>query len=392
MKFRALRLLVTVFAAFCTATATSYAADHPQNVVRSNVDKTIRSLMAEYGIPGMAVGIVADGKPYVFNYGVASIKTHQPVTSDTLFELGSVSKTFTATLASYAAVSGYLSLSDNTGKYLSSLRSSKFGDVSLLELGTHTPGGVPLLVPDGIQNKEQLLRYFRVWQPTYAPGTYRTYTNLGIGLLGLITAKSMGQSFAVLMEQRLFPALGMRHSYIYVPASKMPDYAQGYTAKGAPIRMAPGVLSSEAYGIRTTAGDMVRFVEANMRLIRMNKKYQDAITDTHIGYFKAGKMTQDLIWEQYSYPVALKTLLEGNSTAMIFDAMPVAAIKPPQEPRGDVWINKTGSTNGFGAYVAFIPEKHLGIVILANKSYPIAARVTVAYEILKSLADDSHSD
>lgn len=107
---------------------------------------------------------------------------------------------------------------------------------------------------------------------------------------------------------------------------------------------------------------------------------------THTGYFQAGPMTQDLIWEQYPYPVDAQKLLAGNSYAMIFEATPVTRISPPERPRQDVWINKTGSTNGFGAYVAFIPAKQLGIVILANKSYPIDARVTTAYRILTLLA------
>jgi beta-lactamase class C len=335
----------------------------------------------------MAVGIIAGGKAYVFNYGVASTETRKPVTRDTLFEVGSVSKTLTATLASDAQVSGYLSLSDQTSKYLPSLRDSKFGNVTLLNLGTHTPGGLPLQVPDDIRNNDQLMQYFREWQPMYAPGTYRTYSNPSIGALGLITAKSMGQDFTALMEQRLFPALGMKSSFINIPAAKMADYAEGYTKEGAPVRMAPGVLSSEAYGVKTTAADMLRFVQANMNLIKLDEKFQRAITATHTGYFKAGVMTQDLIWEQYSYPTALKTLLEGNSPAMIFNATPVTEITPPQKPGEDVWINKTGSTNGFGAYVAFIPEKRLGIVILANRNFPIDEKVAAAYQILTSLAD-----
>ena len=98
-------------------------------------------------------------------------------------------------------------------------------------------------------------------------------------------------------------------------------------------------------------------------------------------------MTQDLVWEQYPWPVSLQTLLEGNSSAMIFNPTPVLKIDPPEAPRPDVWINKTGSTNGFGAYVAFVPVKRLGIVILANKSYPIDERVTAAYKILTALAN-----
>jgi beta-lactamase class C len=80
-------------------------------------------------------------------------------------------------------------------------------------------------------------------------------------------------------------------------------------------------------------------------------------------------------------------LLDGNAPEIIFNATPVTQLKPPGQPHDDVWINKTGSTNGFGAYVAFVPEKRLGIVILANKNYPIADRVTAAYQILRSLAD-----
>jgi beta-lactamase class C len=386
MKLRAISLMVaTAFA--CAITPVSHAADDQQDAIRSAVSRVIQPVMAENDIAGMAVGVIVGDKQYVLNYGVASKETRKPVTRNTLFELGSVSKTLTATLASYAQVSGYLSLSDPTSKFLPSLQHSQFGNVSLLNLGTHTPGGLPLQVPDNIRNNDQLLQYFQTWQPTYAPGTYRTYANPGIGTLGLITAKSMGEDFCALMEHQLFPVLGMKSSYIDIPAARLPDYAEGYTKDGAPIRMAPGVLSSEAYGIKTTADDMVRFLEANMNLIQVAPKLQRAITDTHTGYFKAGPVTQDLIWEQYPYPVTLKTLLAGNSSAMIFNATPVTPLNPPQAPREDVWINKTGSTNGFGAYIAFVPQKRLGIVILANKNFPIDERVTAAYRILTSLAN-----
>jgi beta-lactamase class C len=381
---------MTITAIACTIATASHAADDQKDRIKTAVDHAMAPVIAHNGIRGMAVGIVDGDEHYVFNYGVASTETGKPVTNETLFELGSVSKTLTATLASYAQVRGYLSLSDPTSRFLPSLQNSPFGNVTLLNLGTHTPGGLPLQVPDNISNNEQLMQYFKAWQPTYAAGTHRTYANPSIGTLGLIAAKSMGQDFDGLMQGQLFPALGMKNTYIKVPAAKMPDYAQGYTKDGAPIRMAPGVLSSEAYGIKTTAADMNRFVEANMNLIRVNEKLQHAIANTHIGYFKAGPMTQDLIWEQYPYPVTLESLLSGNSPAMIFNATPVTEIKPPQEPQNNVWINKTGSTNGFGAYIAFIPQKRLGIVILANKNFPIDERVTAAYRILTSLENSEH--
>jgi beta-lactamase class C len=179
----------------------------------------------------------------------------------------------------------------------------------------------------------------------------------------------------------------MKSSFINIPAARMADYAQGYTKEDTAIRMSTGVLASEAYGIRSTAADMIRFIQANMNLLKVDGKLQRAITHTHTGYFKAGVMTQDLIWEQYAYPVELKTLLEGNSPSMIFNATSVSEISPAQVPQENVWINKTGSTNGFGAYVAFIPAKQPGIVILANRSFPIEDRVTLACKILTKLAD-----
>lgn len=376
---------MTLLCAMSIAPCTSHAGSATPDRIRHAVDEAIRPMMAKDRIPGVAVGIVVDGKPAVFNFGVASTQTHKPVTDDTLFELGSVTKTFTATLTSWAQTNGQLSLSDSVGKYLPSLRGTPFGNVSLLNLGTHTPGGLPLQVPDEIRSDEQLMRYFKAWRPTYAPGTYRTYANPGIGTLGVIAAKSMGQDFNSLIEQRLFPALGLKNSFIEIPAARAGDYAQGYTKDGKPIRMTAGVLASEAYGVKSTAADMLRFVEANMNLIGIDAQLQRAITDTHTGYFKAGPMTQDLIWEQYPYPVALKSLLQGNAPAMVLNATPVTAIEPPLPPMNNVWINKTGSTNGFGSYVAFVPAKRLGIVILANRNFPIEDRVAAAHRILTSL-------
>jgi beta-lactamase class C len=390
MKFRSLRVIAATMFAVCVTAPVSHAADNTQDNIKHSVDAAIQPVMAKYGIHGMAVGIVVGGKPYVYDYGVASAETGQPVTRDTLFELGSVSKTFTATLASYAQVSGDLSLSDRTSQYLPVLQGSPFGNVTLLNLGTHTPGGLPLQVPDNIHNNDELMQYFKAWQPSCAPGTCRTYANPGIGTLGLITAKSMGQDFEPLIQQRLFPALGLKNSYLEVPQARMPDYAQGYRKNGAPVRVSPGVLSAEAYGVKATAADMTRFIQANMKLLQLDPKLQRAIDDTHTGYFKAGVLTQDLIWEQYAYPVKLKTLLAGNSSEMALKPTPSVEIKPPLAPRQDVWINKTGSTNGFGAYVAFIPEKQLGIVILANQNFPIDDRVSVAYQILTALADRTH--
>jgi beta-lactamase class C len=357
-----------------------------QNGFENVVARAVLPVMKQYKIPGMAVAVLSHGKIFVYNYGMAETARRIPVSGQTLFEIGSVSKTFTATLTSYAQVTGKLSLSDTPGKYLPSLRGTNFDRVSLLNLGTHTAGGFPLQFPDDVQSDAQMMVYFEHWKPVYAPGTYRTYANPGIALLGLIAAKSMHADFSALMTADVFRPLGLRDTYLAVPQAKMQNYAQGYTKSNAPVRMKSGVLAAEAYGVRTTAADLARFLAANMGLLRIDPKLQRAITNTHTGYYRIGPMTQDLIWEQYRYPLTLKGLLAGNSSGVLYDSNPATALAPPMQPRADVLLDKTGSTNGFGTYVAFIPGKKSGVVLLASKNYPIAARVSAAYQILTSLS------
>ncbi|QCM11883.1 beta-lactamase [Agrobacterium tumefaciens] len=352
--------------------------------LKAITDAAIKPVMEKNGIPGLAVAISVGGENHIFTYGVMSKSTGQPVTPQTLFELGSISKTFTVALSTYAELNGQLSLSGKVGDYLPSLKGKPFGDVALMHLGTHTAGGFPIQVPENIKTEQQLLAYLKAWKPSYKAGTHRSYANPSIGMLGYITAKAMGQGFDSAMQGTLFPALGLKNTFTTVPKAKMADYAQGYKKTGEPARMTPAILSSEAYGVRSTADDMIRFVNANMGLEKLDGKIQQAILNTHTGYFSVGAMTQDMIWEQYAYPAALKTLTDANSGALL-KTVPVSEISPPMKPRQDVFINKTGSTNGFGAYVAFIPEQKRGIVILANKNYPNEERVAAAYEILTAL-------
>lgn len=384
---RTTRTLFTVLTALtCFGAAGSYASSGPEpSAIKASVDTAILPLLENYAIPGMAVAVTLDGRDYFYNYGVASKETGQAVTSTTLFEIGSLSKTLTATLASYAQVNGQLSWSDSVSQHLPALRGSPFDGISLMNLGTHTAGDFPLQLPDAVTNNDQLMDYYRNWKPSHVPGTYRTYSNPGIGLLGVVTATSMKMPFAEAMEKTLLPQLGMTHTYINVPASQRELYAQGYNKAGAPVRLNPAVLADEAYGVKTNAVDVLRFVRANMGLVTLDAKVQRAVIATHTGYFKAGAITQDLIWEQYPDTAPLQRLLDGNADGMVYQGSVVTPLTPPLPPQADVLLNKTGSTGGFGAYVLYAPAKKIGIVMLANRNYPNAERVTAAFHLLTEL-------
>lgn len=376
----ALSLLFSVL--FISETAQAACADE---CLKSKVDKQAQQLMTEHNIPGMAFGVIVDGKSHFYNYGLADKQQSKPVSEDTIFELGSVSKTFTATLASYAELNGTLALEDTADKYIPYLKSSAIGNTKLINLGTYSAGGLPLQVPEDIENHKALLRYYKSWQPDFAVNSKRLYSNASIGLFGHIAALSMDSDYTELMENKLLPSLNMSNTFVNVPVDKMEDYAFGYNAAGDAVRVNPGMLDAEAYGIKSTSADMTRYMALNMGLLPLDKQMQQALDNNRKGYYRTKQFIQGLAWEMYPLPTTLQALLEGNSTEVALNPQPIQMNEPPTSVLNDVWVNKTGATNGFGAYIAYIPAKKVGIVILANKNYPNAERVKAAYTILEGI-------
>lgn len=384
-----MRLFLLFFVFLLSCGCTGNFNDHANRLLKDSteiaVDSLVQPVLREYAIPGMAIGVTINGKRFYYNFGVAAKNTSREITNETLFEIGSISKTFTATLAGYAQTTGFLSLKDPVSNYLPSLRKTSFDSIALIDLATHTAGGFPLQLPEQIKDSVQLMDYFKQWRPRFPVGSYRVYANPGIGLLGVIAAQSMHRPFTDLIEKTAFPALGLTNSYIDVPLEKMAEYAQGYNDADSPVRVGQGVLAPETYGIKSCTKDLLQYAEVNMGIARVNEPWRQAVMDTHSGYYRCGVLTQDLIWEQYPYPTDSAILLAGNAVSMILEPNPATRIAPALPPQQQVLIDKTGSTNGFGAYILFIPSKKTGIVILANKSYPIDGRVRLAYRLLQRL-------
>ncbi|RYY67867.1 MAG: beta-lactamase, partial [Comamonadaceae bacterium] len=306
--------------------------------VADAVDRAFRPLMQAHAIPGMAVGVVANGIRHFFHYGVASRESGAPVSQDTLFEAGSLSKTFTATLAGYAQALGRLSLADTPGRFVPALRGSAIDRATLLQLGTYTAGGLPLQFPDPVR-ADSVIDYYRQFVPDAGPGAQRRYSNPSIGLLGHATAAALRGDFTRISETRLFPGLGLRNTFIRVPARSMPAYAWGYDKADRPVRVNPGVFDAEAYGVKSTIVDMLAFVEANLDPARLAQPMRRAVELTHAGHYRAGELVQGLGWEQYPWPVALDRLQAGNAATMALDPHPAQALVPPRMPAPDTLFN-----------------------------------------------------
>ncbi|NIE75098.1 beta-lactamase [Pantoea sp. Ap-967] len=358
---------------------------HAAEPLQAQVDAVIRPLMKEQDIAGMAVAVYANGQSHYFSYGVASKAEGNPVGADTLFEIGSLSKTYTATLAALASAEGKLDLDAPAQRYQSALAGTPLGKVRVLAFGAYSADCLPLQFPDPVQSPAQVLAFFRTWAPRAEPYTQRCYSNPSLGLFGDLAARAQHKPFAELMTRQLLPQMGLQHTYLQVPASAQGLYAQGYDAQNRPVRVSPGPYADEAYGIKTNARDLLRYVRLNLQPAELAPALRQAVAITQGGYFQVGAMTQGLGWERYPYPVALDTLVDGNSPRLIREPQATRRLVPALPALPAAWYNKTGSTNGFGAYAAFIPSEGKAIVLLANRNYPNEARVRAAYRILSSL-------
>uniref|UniRef100_A0A8H9Z0I6 Beta-lactamase n=1 Tax=Pseudomonas tritici TaxID=2745518 RepID=A0A8H9Z0I6_9PSED len=368
-----------------SASCSTFAAPHIDKQIANTVNHIVTPLMKEQAIPGMAVAVIYQGKTHYFVYGKADITANQPVTQRTVFELGSVSKTFTGVLGGEAIARGDIKLDDPASKYWPELTGKQWQGITLLNLATYTAGGLPLQVPDDVTDQAALLRFYQNWQPQWSPGAKRLYANASIGLFGMLAVKPSGMGFEQAMTTRVFQPLQLNHTWINVPAAEEQHYAWGYR-DGKPVHVSPGMLDAEAYGVKTTIEDMASWVQANMNPAGVkDEMLKQGIELAQSRYWRIGEMYQGLGWEMLNWPVKAKTVVDGSDNRIALAPLTAVEVNPPAPAVKASWVHKTGSTGGFGSYVAFIPEKNIGIVMLANKSYPNPARVDAAYRILATL-------
>jgi len=362
-----------------TASLSPALAQNIHQKFENDAAAAFESAIKDYDIPGLIVGVTQGGKHSFYQTGLASRDGQKPVTPDTLFELGSISKIFNVTLAGLAEARGKVSLDAAVGEYLPSLQGTPAGELTLLDLATHHSGGLPLQVPDQAKDIDQLVDWLRDWKPQ-EPGA-RSYSNISIGLLGHITADAMGMSYADAMQTDLFPALGLTNTWIDVPSAAAGSYAFGYDREtNAPIRVTPGVLDDEAYGVKSSASDMLTLLDVELANSKASPEIREAVARTQEGRFRTRLFTQAMIWEAYPWPVDPERLVEGNGYDFILNPQTMDEVSVTRDQ--DVFLNKTGSTNGFGAYIAMVPGEDLGIVVLANRNYPNEARVRATHDLI----------
>jgi len=308
-----------------------------------SIDDYIKEEMQRRHIPGVAVAVARNGKLVkARGYGVANVEHDVPVTEDTVFELASVTKQFTATAIMLLVEEGKVRLDDSITSYLPPAPET-WKPITVRHLLTHTAGfpglegGFQALRAGGARLNYTTAQMFEAASKDtlgFAPGERWQYSDVGYFVLGMIIERASGQRYRDFVEERFFKPLGMTATSVVDHSRILKHRAAGYTLRDAQLvnsrRVAQAELPSFG-GIFSTVKDLVT--------------WDAALT--------AGKVVKPATLAQMWSPVRLNS---GVSYPYGFGWF-------VDQRRGHRWIFHTGIT---GTELSRFPDDELTVVVLTN--------------------------
>lgn len=240
----------------------------------AEIDAAAAELVAMGVTPGLALGVEHKGRLVLMKaYGHSNLETGTPASADTVFNIISVTKTFTAAAIMQLAESGKLSLDDKLSKFIPNF--PRGNEVKLRHLLTHTSGVHDWANPDFHLNKigttpQALIDYIAAQKPLYdfPPGTKWNYSNAGYSLLGYVIEKASGQSYSDYMARNIFEKVGMRDTAV----DRNMDVVERRSAPYIPDPGAPRGFINGVYvdwslpwaggAIRSTVPDLSKYFRA----------------------------------------------------------------------------------------------------------------------------------
>jgi D-alanyl-D-alanine-carboxypeptidase/D-alanyl-D-alanine-endopeptidase len=322
------------------------AAPEPPALITSEAQAYIQHRVDQQQNTGIVVGIVEPGGEEFFSFGTKLINTDEPVNEDTLFEIGSITKIFTTLLLADMVQQGELSLDDALQEFLPAgiqAPGYKGESITLMHLATHT-SGLPLMPlnfsPEDIDNPyvdystEDLLDFLNSYALNRPPGQRFEYSNLGVGTLGQALVFHSRQNYADLLRKRITSRLGMPDTVLDLDAEQQARLATGHFLK-RPVQHWDFDALVGAGAIRSTARDLTAFLAAEVGLVETPSA--SAMQLTHSALFPT---------DEPGVQIALGWFV--------------------RELDGRQILYHEGGTGGFYAFVGFVPEAQMGVVILTN--------------------------
>lgn len=248
---------------------TAPASTKSPSEIISAFEAFARPLFEESGIPGVSLGIILPGGDHILNLGVTSVENPLPITSDTLFQIGSTTKTFTSLLISVLEAEGKLRLSDRIRDHLPDFKlrdESVAANVTILDLLSHQGGFQGDLFEDTGDGDDALAKVLDILAESRQVVPLRghwSYNNAGFYVVGRVAEVVTGLTYEAAVTERLFRPLGMDHSMFSVNEIMTHRFAAGHNKIGDRLEIQRPWLMMRSVGpagsISSTVSDMLRY-------------------------------------------------------------------------------------------------------------------------------------
>jgi CubicO group peptidase (beta-lactamase class C family) len=232
------------------------------------VDDYILSEMNKQNIPGLSLTVVQDGKIIkAEGYGWANVENKIPVRPETVFQLQSITKSFTATAIMMLVEEGKVGLDDRLGKYLDGLPDD-WGPITVRHLLTHTSGIKDFINEPTVDltkdiSPEDVIQSLAKLPLNFPPGEKYAYSNTGYHLLGMIIHKVTGTPWPEFLRQRIFLPLQMTNTDIVSATCRLTNRANGYSWGSSGLEegrfVAPTILGYAGGGMLSTVLDLAKW-------------------------------------------------------------------------------------------------------------------------------------
>lgn len=232
------------------------------------VDDYVRAEMEKQHIPGLSLAVVKNGTTEkVAGYGFANVEWNVPVQPNTVFQIQSVTKTFTASAIMLLVEEGKLSLDDNLTNYFSDLPEG-WGSISVRHLLSHTSGIKDFINEPTVDMRkdiqpEDVIESLREKPLNFPPGEKYAYSNTGYHLLGMIIRKVTGKAWDEFVKERILEPLAMDDTRVISFSQIITNRAAGYVWEDDRIQngrfIAPTILGYAGGGFRSTVLDLAKW-------------------------------------------------------------------------------------------------------------------------------------
>ena len=239
-------------------------------LAKSKVDVIVEQTMKKQGIPGLSLCVAMPGRKVITrSYGFANLEHKVPVQADSIFAIGSVTKSFTAIAVLILQQDGKLSVDDKLSKYFPDY--PRADEITIKNLLQHTSGIKDITAVEPFKSDQakdwtpaEVVAMLKPQPLDFDPGAKAQYSNSGSILLGLIVEKASGMSFADFLAQRITGPLGMTHTMMGSNSRIIPGRVAGYAVSSATLLNAEVASFSAPYasgGILSTSEDMAKLAK-----------------------------------------------------------------------------------------------------------------------------------